>query len=387
MLVAGQLALALVVLSTATLVARSLRALETSHLGFDPQHVAVAGLTLRVGAYDSASQQVAMLDRLMPAIERLPGVTAASPVVAAPFAQAAWAGRIHSEGQTPSEVLGNPVLNLELVAPGYFRTLGMTVLRGRRFAATDRDGAQPVVMLSESAANHLWPHGDPIGKRVRMAGHPVRTFTVVGVVPDTRYRDLRAPAPSVYFPMAQSFFPYAPTFFLVRSNLSTAALSASLQRTVAQIAPGVTLSSVEPFSEYLEGPLAQPRFNAFLLTVFATTAVFLAAVGLLGIMSALVRKRVREFGIRQALGATSDEIRRMVMRRGLAIAALGVAVGAIGSLLAGRLLGSLLYAVSPTDPASLGAAAALLLVFAASATALPARTSSRIEPSVALRDD
>jgi ABC-type antimicrobial peptide transport system permease subunit len=242
-------------------------------------------------------------------------------------------------------------------------------------------------MLSESAAAHYWPGEDPIGKQIEMAGSPPRTMTVVGIVPDTRYRDLRTPKPGLYFPLAQSFFPYAPMVLVVRSTLSQRALASSLTSAIDRAAPGVTMSSVKPFSEYMDGAVAQPRFNAFLLTVFAVAAALLAATGLLGVMAAMVRARRREFGVRIAIGATSGEIRGLVMRRAALLAAAGLVIGIVVSLVANRVLVSLLYEVSPTDPTALLAAAGLLVVFAFAAAALPARAGSRIQPIVALRDD
>lgn len=387
MLVVAQLGLALTVLSSAALLVKTLRRLDTASLGFEADGVSIAELTLRVGAYDSATQQIRMLDRLVPAMEATPGVQAVSPVVAEPFVQAAWAGRIHAEGATQSQTVADPVLDFELVTPSYFRTLHLPVIRGRGFRPTDRADTPPVVILSAAAADHFWPRTNPIGRRVQMWGTPRRTFTVVGIVPDTRYRDLRTTTPGIYFPLAQSFFAFAPTYLLVRSNLSTSALSASITGALGRTAPGVTLSSLHPFDEYLEGPLAQPRFNAFLLTVFAGAAALLSAVGLLGIMSTMVRQRVAEFGIRQALGATSGEIRGMVLRRGLGVTMAGVVAGTAAAIVANRALTSLLYGVAPTDPMALACAAVLLALFAMGAMILPARASSRIEPSVALRTD
>ncbi|HEU4630214.1 MAG TPA: ADOP family duplicated permease [Gemmatimonadaceae bacterium] len=385
-LVAGQVALALVVLSAAGLIARSLVELERAELALEPSHLLIGELALRYDQYDDATKQRAMLERLLPAVQAMPGVRAASPVAAVPFSGPhGWDGRFAAEGQTPDEMAANPTLNMEVVGPAYFAALDVPVLRGRAFTEADREGAPLVVMLSERAARQYWPGEDPIGKRLTMGARQRVAFTVVGVVPETRYRELREARASIYFPLAQSGFPFAPTTLAIRTGGPPSALVPALRRVVAETAPGVALASAAPFDTYLDGPLAQPRLNALLLAVFAGAAVLLAAVGLFGVMATMVRRRTRELGVRMALGATAGDVRRLVLRRGLAIAAVGAAAGLLGALLANRLLRAMLYEVSPTDIPTLAAVTALLLLIAAIATLVPARASTRIEPVVAMR--
>jgi predicted lysophospholipase L1 biosynthesis ABC-type transport system permease subunit len=276
------------------------------------------------------------------------------------------------------------MLNMEVVAPEYFATLGVPVLRGRTFTDRDREDAPPVVVVSQSAARHYWPGVDPLGKRLIMGADVDRVVTVVGVVPDTRYRDLREARPSIYFPLDQSFFPFAPTSLAIRTDGSSWPIS-DFRRVIRETAPGVALVSVAPFGTFLEGPLAQPRMNALLLAVFAAAALTIATVGLFGLMAAMVRQRTRELGIRLALGATPRDLQRMVMRRGLAVATGGVVVGLLGAFLANRLLVALLYDVTPTDGVTLLVATAVLLGVASLATAIPARMSTRVDPLLALR--
>lgn len=278
------------------------------------------------------------------------------------------------------------MLNMDVIAPSWFATFGVPVLRGRAFGDEDRDGAPPVVVMSESAARHYWPGRDPIGRRVRLGVAPdAPAFTVVGVVPDTRYRDLREPRASIYFPLRQSIFPFVPTTLVVRVEARAGDVAAGLRRALEESAPGVGLASFAPMDSFLEGPLAQPRLNALLLGVFAGAAVTLAAIGLFGVIALVVRQRTHELGVRMALGATASDVGWLVLRRGLALAAAGTALGALGALAAGRMLAALLFGVSPTDAATLALVALALLVVAAVASALPARASARIEPAVALR--
>jgi predicted permease len=384
-LVAGQLALALMVLSAAGLVARSLVRLQRADLAFDASHLLVASLGIEMDRYETAASQNTLVQTIVDRLKATPGIVDVSPVVAEPFTQGWTTGQASADGQTPDQVVLNPVLEMELVTPGYFQTLGLPVIRGRAFTDADRRGAPAVVMLSESAARHYWPAGDAIGKRLHMGSEKDPAATVVGVVPDARYRDLRDAKPSIYFPFAQSDFPFAPTNLVIRTRGEPAATVPAVRRAVADAAPGVLVSSASPFDSYLEGPLSQPRFNALLLGVFATTAVTLAAVGLFGVMMTMVGQRTRELGIRMALGATAADIRALVVGRGLVIAAAGAAAGLLGALAANRVVASMLYEVSPADGLTLAVVAAFLLTVALLATVVPARWSSRIDPVMALR--
>jgi predicted permease len=385
-LVAGQLGLALLVLSAAGVVTKSLLKLQRSDLSLEPSQLLIGELALRADPYDDPGKQRALLERLVPQLEAIAGVRAVSPVVAVPFSgTGGWDGTLAAEGQSPGEAAANPMLNMEVVTPGYFTTLGIPVLRGRGFTDQDREDAPPAIVVSQSAARHYWPGSDPIGKRLMMGDTAERTLTVVGVVPDTRYRDLREARASIYFPLRQSFFPFAPTTLAIRAEGTPTALVATIRRVITESEPGVALATAAPFETYLEGPLAQPRVNALLLAVFAGAAVALAAVGLFGVMATMVRQRTQELGIRLALGATPRDLRRMVLRRGLAIGVVGLVPGVVGALLANQLLVALLYEVSPTDGVTLVATAGLLLGVAGLASAIPARFSTRVDPVIALR--
>ena len=388
-LVIGQVALAFIVLASAGLLARSFLALQSAELSFEPSSLEVAELALRYDRYDSPPRQRAMLEQLLPAIASLPGVEAVTPVVAVPFSGAhGWDGMLASEGQSPDEARTNPMLNMEVVAPSYFETFGLTVVRGRPFTEDDREGAPMSAVLSESAARHYWPDEDPIGKRLTLGpAGAQQVMRVVGVVPDTRYRDLRDARASIYFPLRQSFFPFTPTTLVIRTTSGSPSIRPALERTLDEVAPGVGLASLAPFSKFYEAPLAQPRLNALLLAAFSAAAVILAAVGLFGVMATMVRQRAHELGLRMALGADATAVGILVMRRGMLLALIGVVLGFIGAIAANRLLKSLLFEVQPTDAITLGLVTLLLLAVAVLASALPARSSTRIEPAVALRTD
>jgi putative ABC transport system permease protein len=261
------------------------------------------------------------------------------------------------------------------------------LLSGRVFTNDDRAGRPRVAIINETAAKRFWPNDNPLGKRLMMDPKEEKRFTVVGVVPDTRYRDLRIARPSIYFPLRQPYFPFAPTSLAIRTTGPSAELVPTLRRVIAETAPGVALASASPFETLLDEPLAQPRLNALLLVVFAGAALTLAAVGLFGIMMTMVRQRTRELGVRMALGATASDLREMILRRGLVIAGIGLTVGLLGSFATNRLLASLLYETSPTDSLTLVAVAVVLLLVALLASLIPARSSSRIDPMIALRSE
>lgn len=382
-LVIGQVALALLVLSSAGLIARSLIKLQGAHLSFVPSHLLIGELALPVDQYDSKAKQLAMLDRLVPRLEALPGVQAVSPVVALPYATG-WSGAPAVEGQSAEEVATNPILNMEVVTPNYFTTFGIPILRGRGFTGADRDGALAVTMVGQSTAQHFWPHDDAIGKHMLMGDD---TLTIVGVVPDTRYHDLRDAPPSIYFPLRQSPFPFVPTVLAIRTSGPPGDMVPAIRRLIAETEPNLDLANAAPFDVFLAGPLAQPRLNALLLAVFAGAALVLAAIGLFGVVATMVRLRTREFGVRMALGATAADVRQMVLKRGIMIAATGSVLGLAGALLTNRLLTTLLYQVSPTDSPTLSIVSGLLLGVAALASLVPARQATRVDPMISLRTE
>ena len=314
----------------------------------------------------------------------MPGVRSVTPVLSVPFIGAGGGidGRVALPGQGTEERNRNPIVNMDIITPSYFATIGTPVLQGRAFTDADREGAPAVVIVSASTAKALWPGQDPVGKRVEMGRG--RELTVVGVVPDTRYRDLKTDRPSVYFPLAQSFFPVTPTKLLVRTEGSTSA-AAFIRQAVAEVDPDVTVANVATLEEHLEGPRAQPRLNSLILGAFAVAALTLAAIGLFSVMSTMVRRRTREIGIRMALGATSQEVGTMLVVRGVAIAAVGTLVGIAVARATGTLLSGLLYEITATDILTTAGVALVVLLAAIVASVVPARTGSRVEPVIALR--
>ena len=388
LLVGAQLALAVLVLAAAALLGRSMIALERAELHFDQSRLLIAELGIRYDKYDDAKKQLALIDAVAAQVRAVPGVRSVSPVLAAPFSGArGWDAQAPTDGQSAEDAARNPVFNLELVTPDYFETLGISALRGRLLVPSDRQGSEPVMVVSESMARRYWPNENAIGKRLLLGRHQERHATVVGVVADTRYRDLRELRPTVYFPLAQSAFTFVPTSLAIRTTTAPASVVAGVRHAIDAAASGVFLANAAPFASFHDSVVAQPRLHAFLLLIFAVSAALLAGVGLFATMATLVRQRTHEFGVRMALGATTGEVAAFMMRRAGTLAVGGVSVGLAIALVTNRLLSSLLYGVAPTDPITLLGVGMLLLVIGLAATFVPARASTRIDPAIALRSE
>ena len=386
-LMSAQLALAAMMLFTAALIGRSFVKLRGADLKFDASRVIVTELAIRYDQYDDVTKQMRIVQEIVAALRGTNGVEGVSPVVAIPFSgTGGWTGSARREGQTKAEAAKNPMLNIDVVTPDYFPTMGLRVVRGRGFTEQDRHGAELVVVVSQSMARLYWPNADAIGKRLFITSDR-EPFTVVGVVDDTRYRDLRVAQPSVYHALAQSTFPFAPTTLVIRTSLAEAAIVPALRRAIKETAPGVELATAYRFEHYLEAPLAQPRLSAFLLAIFATSASLLAAVGLGGVVATAVQQRTHEIGVRMALGATGGDVQTMLVKQALVVAEVGVAIGMAVAIAAGHALDSMLFDVSPTDPGLLISVAVFLTLVVGIAAFLPARRTGRIDPVVALRAD
>ncbi len=382
MLVVVQVILATVSLVGAGLVVRSFINLQRLNLGFEPAHLLVVELAMQPDQLGDAQKQQQAIDMALANTRALPGVRDITPVFTVPFVGEGGGvdGRVSTPQQSEGERVGNPVVNMDLAAPNYFAMLGVPVLRGRPFNARDDKGSEPVVVVSSSVARHFWRSTDPIGKQLIVSK---QGFTVVGVVPDTRYRELQAAWPTVYFSPTQLPL-FSPSTLLIRMSVPAAAVVPAVRRTVSDV-PGLVVLNASPLETLLDVARAQPRLNAMVLALFATAAIALAAIGLLAVIATMVRQRTHEFGIRMALGATSGRLRRMILVRGLSLATAGVAIGIAGALTASRLLSALVFDISPTDGSTVIGVAVLMLGVAAIASLIPAWLSMRTDPILALR--
>jgi putative ABC transport system permease protein len=314
----------------------------------------------------------------------LPGVAGVSPEAVPPFLGSnVWMGRFAAQGQSDAESRTNPWFAFDAVGPDYFRALGASIVDGRAFTTADRDDSPRVAVITEGVARTLWPNQSAVGKRLRQGEDhtPDSLITVVGVVPDFHYRKYRESTPTVFRPYRQVL---AQGYLLVRTH-GPLITTGELRRAVESAGGGATFISARSIDDLIAPQLTTPRFDALLLSIFALAAVVLAAVGLYGIMASLVNQQQRDLGIRMALGATSSEVRNLVLRRALIVTGAGILVGLAGALAGSRLLTSMLYGTTPSDPATLGGVAVLLCLIATLAAYIPAHRASRIDPATALR--
>jgi putative ABC transport system permease protein len=382
-LVVVEVALALALLVGASLLLESFRTLLRVDPGFDPKNVLTAGLDLSSSVYEDPSRRIAFLAALEERAKALPGAEAVGAVFTLPMGGADSDARFLIEGKTPPEPRGAWVAWYRPVTPSYFSTMGMRLARGRFFRPSDDAEAAPVVLVNETAAEAYWSGEDPVLSRVRIGD---RWREVVGVVADTRHFGLdRSDRPAMYFPYAQ-----APLRFMnvvVRTASSPESLAEPLRRAVAEIDPQMALSDVRPLEEVISATVETPRITSALFALFALSALGLAAIGLYGVLSYSVSARVREIGIRIALGAGRKDVLGQMLGQGALLLGLGAAAGLGIAFVLSRLLASMLFGVSPTDPRVFLASFAVLAAVAFLASYLPARRAARVDPIVVLRSE
>lgn len=268
---------------------------------------------------------------------------------------------------------------------GYFGAMGIPVLRGRNFADVEDREARHVVIISESLARLYFPGEDPLGKRisVNMFGEP-RPTEIIGIVGDVRYDSLTDEArPTAYFPHPELTYPFMT--LAVRTNGDPAEMAPAVRRELSAIDPDQPVSDVRTMNQVMADTVARPRFNTLLLGLFAGLATLLAAIGIFGVMNYSVTLRTRELGLRMALGARPGRVLLLILRQGLLLTLVGIAIGLAGAVALTRLMSSLLFGVNATDPLTFASIAVLLTVVSLIACYIPARRATRIDPMIALR--
>ena len=385
-LVAAQVALAVMIVAAAGLLTRSLLKLQALDLGLAADRLVFLDLVPSPKFKDPA-HHAHFLDEIVVRLESTPEIAAATPVNVSPFSGlGGWdVPRFTADGQTVTEAAANPSLNLESIHPNYFETFQIRILRGRSFTEADRDGAVNVAIVSEDVAARTWPGGDPIGQRLKMGGPDSKEpwLAVVGVAGPTRYRELVKARATLYLPAKQ--FLNVARMLVVRTTASPVPIASQAREHVRALDPGVRIIRVVPFARLLDAPLARPRFNVWLVGIFAIAALLLASVGLYAVIAVFVRQRDREIGIRMALGATGANVRNLVLTEAARLAGLGAVAGLLGAFVTTRLVQGLLFEIDPLDAPTL-AGAALLLVFASLGAAyVPTRRARRIDAAAMLR--
>ncbi|HEX8073328.1 MAG TPA: ABC transporter permease [Pyrinomonadaceae bacterium] len=380
-LVAAQLALSLVLLVGAGLFLHSLRRALTFDPGFAAHQLLLASLETR-GANLNQEQGQLFYDQALERVRALPGVRAATLTRVIPLSGGGQRRSYQIAGYQP-QPNEDRELNTNVVGPDFFTTMEIAVVRGRAFTAQDRAGAPPVVVVNEEFARRYFPDRDAVGQRLRQS--PDEPYMeIVGVARNAKYRTLRErPLPFVYIPAAQEY--QRGMTLVVRADGDPAALAGPVRAAVTALNRDVPVYAVRTMTEHIGAALASERLIATLLSVFGGAALLLAAVGLYGVMAYSVAQRTHEIGIRMALGAQRGDILRLVIGQGLAMVLVGAAAGLVIALAATRLVASLLFDLSATDPLAFAAVTILLALVALLACYLPARRAMKVDPMVALR--
>jgi putative ABC transport system permease protein len=383
-LVVVEVAAAVVLLIGAGLMVRSILRIREIEPGLKPQNLLTAKLSLPRDKYKDAEAAVRFHQQLIERVKTVPGVESVGMTSHLPIEEQGYNGNISVEGKTypPNE---SPLVEYRAVSEDYFQTTNIPLLRGRLFSKQEHDDVQPVVIINDAMAKHIWPGEDPVGKRVG----DDRKSTVIGVVGDVKnYGLLRKPAPEMYAPYTQATVWPDMRWnmrLLVRSTLDSSSVAAAVRKEVQAVDPGQPIYAVQTMNLVIENTVRDKSLNTTLLTVFAGVSLLLAVIGVYGVMSYTVAQHTREIGIRMALGAQPRAILKLIMGRGLVLVSVGAVIGVLASIGLTRFMESMLFGVTPTDPLTFVAIVLLLGVVALIACLLPAQRAMRVDPIVVLR--
>jgi putative ABC transport system permease protein len=389
LLVVTEVAVSFLLLIGAGLLINSFFHLRNLDPGFRADHLLTMKIDLSQVKYPDRERRSAFLDELIRRVRALPGAKAAAIAGNLPLTYNGDSMAIGVEGVPDPPPDQRPDVIYRAVGPGYFSTMGIPLLRGRDFTDQDRADSNYVVVISEKIAQHFWPGQDPIGKRLKPGSStsdaPWRE--VIGVVKDVRQNDFIAP------PKMQMYFSYrqlkdlAPNALVVRTAVHPMSLAASVRNTIWSLDKDQTVSDVDTMEHIIAEAVARQRFSMLLLGLFAGLALVLAAVGIYGVMSYSVAQRTREIGVRIALGARRADVLQMTVKQGLKLVGLGMLVGVVAAFILTRVMASLLFGISATDPLTFIGIALVLLTVAILASYIPALRATRVDPIVALRTE
>lgn len=384
-LVAGEMALATVLLIGAGLLVQSLLRLQKVDLGFRPDHLLTFQLAPPAAKYSAQGRMWELYRQILQSIDSVPGVRDASVSSGIPLGAGSYT-------RTPMSPTGRNILPVgtaipidwRTVSPGFFHTLGIPLLAGRDFNEHDTPAAPNVIIVSRSTAQKFWGDENPIGKLLHRQSD-TRELTVVGVVGDVRNDALNQEVPSLYYAATGRVWPLMDV--VVRTEGSPETMLPAIRRKVQELDPELPLSNVRSMDEWISSGAAQPRLNAMLLGVFSLVALLIAAIGVYGVLAYSVNQRTREIGLRMALGARQSNVVKLIVGEGMMVGVAGIAIGLGGALALSRALETLLFGVRARDPFTFGVVAATLCTIALAACLVPAWRGSRVDPMVALRDD
>jgi putative ABC transport system permease protein len=380
-----QVSFALVLVTGAGLLIRSFLVLQEANLGFEAQKVLTFEISLP-GARHKRDQGPAYYKELLERLRSLPQVQAAGAISYLPLMGNVFAWTFQIQGHPTPAGPPTPSAEYRVVTPGFFSALAVSLRKGRNFNERDSQDALPVGIINETMARRYWPNEDPVGKQFRLQGPPAMFpwVTVVGVASDVRYGGVdEAAPPTIYRPQQQ--FPSAAMAVVVRASGNPLSLVRPIRNEAHTLDKGVPLLNVHEFAYYVSASFALRRLVMILLSIFASLALVLAAFGIYSVIAYSVAQRTQEIGLRLALGARPRDVLKLVLAQGVAVAIMGIAFGLIGTFAFSRLMTSLLYGVTPTDPLTIATVSAILLLVTIAANYLPARRALRVDPMVALR--
>jgi putative ABC transport system permease protein len=385
-LVAAQFALSVILLIGAGLMLKSFQRLLAVNPGFRPENVLTMRLSLSNRKYPDSTQTTRLYDSLLERVRSVPGVRDAGMISVLPFGGVRTSDGYIVEGQEPPLSNIYPQAQNRVVSPGFFQSFGMPLLRGRDFSEADREDSPSVAVVDETLARLYWPDGDAVGKRIKYGWNNGDDpwMTIIAVVPGVKDSSLtQTLEPHFYLPYSQESA--SSMYLTVRTEGDSAYAASAITSKIKELDPDLPVYSIRPMTEIVGRTLNSNRLTNMLLTAFSFLAAALAAVGIYGVMSINVSSRTTEFGIRLALGAQPRDLLRSVLRQGLLLTTIGVAVGIAGALALTRAITTMLFEVSATDPIVYAGVALLLAAVALVACYIPARRSARVDPLVALR--
>lgn len=391
-LIIGQVAITLVLLIGAGLMTKSFWTLLQVSPGFQTGHLLTARLSLPpqyLNGYKFGTgehRRISAFQReLLERVHNIPGVQSAAFTAYLPLSGTdnSWAFDIEGRPAKPAGVFD--VANYRPVSADYFKTMGIPVERGRGFDATDNEDSPLVVIVNQSMARTFWSQENPIGQQLRLGGD-LKWRTIAGIVGDVHHESLGIkPEPQLYVPYAQVSNVEARPTIVLRTSIEPGNVTSALRKAVSEVDANVPLDQIETMKQIVSVSVGQSRFRTAVLLMFALLALFVASIGLYGVMSYLVSQRTPEFGIRMAVGASRGAILRLVLGHAVKLVGAGICLGLIGSMLLARLIASLLYSITPFDVATLATVSILLAVVALVASYIPAQRAARTDPMDSLR--
>jgi predicted permease len=383
LLIGAEVALVVMLLVGAGLTVRSFRILMQRNPGFDPTNVLTARIDPPASKYDDSTRAIALFDQLLAQARSLPAVQSAGMINIPPLDSWHINGGFEMDGRATKGYA-----SYRVIGGDYFKAMSVPLRKGRLFQDSDRSGSPHVAIVNETAAATLWPGEDPLGQRIRYTGmdrHQHDWMTVIGVVGDVNQLGLASPVEAeTYVPYAQRPDRMHSPTIVMKSTTDPAQLATAMRERIRAIDSNIP-SSIAPFETVVLASVADRRFTMLVLSAFGAFALFLAAVGIYGVLAYTVNRRTREIGVRMALGAARGRVMRMVLRDGMQAVVPGIAAGVVGALFLSRLIAGLLYGIAPSDPVTFGIVIMVLVIVTLAASLVPARRATMVDPMEAIR--